>query len=183
MATPTPKTVRQQVAWSYANLARAHAALEDGITTYKKLHHIIRNKMYDGLLSGKITMRSLYDDERLKLTAAQACYYCGAKGNLAVDHLIPRIRGGADEGDNLIWACRACNSSKHSAWTSAVGRVSRISTCRHSSVPSARRTASRSSTQRSAQAAGSRSALHGQRAVQAFPFRSIQSRALRQGVA
>jgi len=42
-----------------------------------------------------------------------ACYYCGSVDNLAVDHLIPRIKGGADESDNLILACRACNSSKH----------------------------------------------------------------------
>ena len=112
VATPTPQTVREQIAWSYANLARAHAALEDGVTKYKKLHHIIRNKMYHGLLSGKMAMRSLYDDERQKMTAPQACYYCGTADNLAVDHLVPRIRGGPDESDNLIWACRACNSSK-----------------------------------------------------------------------
>ena len=42
----------------------------------------------------------------------QACYYCGSQQDLAVDHLIPRLRGGPDEADNLIWACRACNSSK-----------------------------------------------------------------------
>lgn len=70
-------------------------------------------------------MRSLFDDERLKMTAPQACYYCGATGNLAVDHLIPKIRGGPDEADNLIWACRACNSSKQGrdmlAWASSKG--------------------------------------------------------------
>jgi 5-methylcytosine-specific restriction endonuclease McrA len=109
---PTPKTVREQVAWSYANLARAHAALKDGVTKYKVVHHIIRNKLYKGLLSGKMSMRSLYDDERIKMTAPQTCYYCGSNDNLSVDHLIPRIRGGPDESDNLIWACRPCNSSK-----------------------------------------------------------------------
>ncbi len=57
-------------------------------------------------------MGSLYDDERLKMTAAQACYYCGDKRQLCVDHLIPKIRGGPDAADNLIWACRRCNSSK-----------------------------------------------------------------------
>jgi len=112
VVVPVPKTVREQIAWSYANLARAHAALDDGVAKYKAVHHIIRNKLYYGLLSGKMSMRSLYDDERIKMTAPQACYYCGAKGNLAVDHLIPRIRGGRDETDNLIWACRTCNSSK-----------------------------------------------------------------------
>jgi 5-methylcytosine-specific restriction endonuclease McrA len=125
MANPTPRTVREQIAWSYANLARAHAALEDGATKYKKIHHIIRNKVYHGLLSGKMTMRSLFDDERLKMVAPQACYYCGSPETLVVDHLIPQIRGGPDEADNLIWACRSCNSSKQGrdmlAWTASKG--------------------------------------------------------------
>lgn len=113
MTIPIPATVGEQIALSYANLARAHAALADGVTTYMPLHHMIRNKLYRGLLSGKMSMRSLYDDERLKMTVPQACYYCGAKEKLTVDHLIPKIRGGPDEADNLIWACRSCNSSKN----------------------------------------------------------------------
>lgn len=125
MAIPVPVTVGEQISWSYANLARAHAALESGATTYKVVHHVIRNKIYYGLTSGKISMRSLYDDERIKMTAPQACYYCGAKSHLTVDHLIPRIRSGPDEADNLIWACRACNSSKGGkdllAWSTAKG--------------------------------------------------------------
>jgi 5-methylcytosine-specific restriction endonuclease McrA len=79
---------------------------------YKVVHHVIRSKLYHGLLSEKMSMRSLYDDERLKMTVPQACYYCDAQGKLAVDHLIPKVRGGPDEADNLIWACRSCNSSK-----------------------------------------------------------------------
>jgi 5-methylcytosine-specific restriction endonuclease McrA len=125
MAIPQPKTIREQIAWSYANLARAHAALDDGVNKYKVVHHVIRNKLYHGLISGKMSMRSLYDDERLKMTFPQACYYCGSTANLAVDHLIPRIKGGPDEADNLIWACRSCNSSKQGrdmlAWTIAKG--------------------------------------------------------------
>ena len=112
MAIPKPKTVREHIAWSYANLSRAHAALEDGANRYAVVHHVIRNKLYHGLVSGKMSMRSLYHDERLKMTFPQACYYCGSNQTLVVDHLIPRIRGGSDESDNLIWACRSCNSSK-----------------------------------------------------------------------
>lgn len=114
MAIPTPATVREQIAWSYANLARAHAALDDGVTSYKVVHHAIRNKLYYGLVAGTMSMRSLYDDERIKMTVPQACCYCGATGQLTVDHLIPRIRGGPDEADNLVWACRPCNISKNS---------------------------------------------------------------------
>ncbi len=58
--------------------------------------------------------RSLADDERLKLVLPQACSYCGDRdrASFTVDHLIPRHRGGADRGENLVWACRSCNSSK-----------------------------------------------------------------------
>ena len=57
-------------------------------------------------------MRSLYDDERLKLTAPRTCCYCGDSSRLTLDHLVPRIKGGPDEADNLVYACRSCNSSK-----------------------------------------------------------------------
>ena len=109
---PEINNVKEHIAWSYANLARADAALREGVDRYKPLHHIIRAKLFRGLVSGTMSMRSLYDDERLKMTVPQACYYCGSVHRLSVDHLIPRIKDGPDEADNLIWACRACNSSK-----------------------------------------------------------------------
>ena len=109
-----PTTVREQIAASYANLARAHAALERGARKYTRTDHIIRAKLQRRLIDGTMKMRSLYDDERIKMTAPQACYYCGSVYVLCVDHLIPKMRGGVDASDNLIWACRRCNSSKGS---------------------------------------------------------------------
>ena len=96
---------------TYANLIRAEIALKQGACKYSGLHHGIRDKKYRELLSGKISMRSLHDDERNKLRF-QSCSYCGETTNLAVDHLIPRMRGGPDNSDNSVWACRSCNSSK-----------------------------------------------------------------------
>ena len=32
--------------------------------------------------------------------------------DLCLDHLIPRMRGGPDSPENLVTACRSCNSSK-----------------------------------------------------------------------
>lgn len=112
---PTIETVWDHISWSYANLARADAALNEGCSKYKRHHHIIRSKLFSGLRTGKMSMRSLYDDERLKMTLPQACCYCGSTAGLSLDHLIPRFRGGEDEGDNLVWACRSCNSSKGKA--------------------------------------------------------------------
>ena len=109
---PPPTTVREQIARCYANLAMAHAALERGAGRYGRTDYMIRARLQRGLLDGTMRMRSLYFDERIKLTAPQACCYCGDTKRLCMDHLIPKIRGGPDGSDNLVWACRSCNSSK-----------------------------------------------------------------------
>ena len=68
--------------------------------------------MYNGLLSGKLQISSLFDDERLKIENGTRCVYCGSKENLTIDHLFPRIKGGADNIENLVCSCKSCNSSK-----------------------------------------------------------------------
>nr|WP_229906157.1 HNH endonuclease [Thermus composti] len=41
------------------------------------------------------------------------CQYCGQKGGeLTVDHVLPKSRGGLSTWDNLVAACRACNLKK-----------------------------------------------------------------------
>lgn len=41
------------------------------------------------------------------------CQYCGARDKpLCVDHIIPEVRGGSSDDDNLTTACRPCNGSK-----------------------------------------------------------------------
>src|SRR5262245_9072819 len=39
------------------------------------------------------------------------CRYCGAAAN-AVDHIIARTRGGTNDMENLVAACKPCNSRK-----------------------------------------------------------------------
>ena len=112
MTKGQPTTVREQIAASYAKLGRAHTALQQGRTHYTKTDHMIHAKLRKGLVSGTMKMRSIYDDERTKMTEQQACCYCGSTDRLCMDHLIPKMRGGADNADNLITACRRCNSSK-----------------------------------------------------------------------
>jgi HNH endonuclease len=102
MAGPVIETVRQHIAWSYANLARAHAAVEAGAGSYGPVHHMIRSRLYKGLTTGKMQMRSLYDDERVKFVYPQACCYCGSTKSLSIDHVIPRLKGGKESADNLV---------------------------------------------------------------------------------
>jgi HNH endonuclease len=112
MATPSILNFRDQIAWSYANLARAHAAVADQRTIYSRTDHMIRARLFKGLQTGRMSIASLYEDERAKLLTQPQCAYCDSTEHLSADHLIPRSKGGPDDGMNLVIACRPCNSSK-----------------------------------------------------------------------
>jgi 5-methylcytosine-specific restriction endonuclease McrA len=42
------------------------------------------------------------------------CQYCGAKGDLTFDHVLPRSRGGITSWENVVAACSPCNLRKGS---------------------------------------------------------------------
>lgn len=43
---------------------------------------------------------------------ANRCVYCGSESDLTIDHVRPEARGGSDDIDNLVVACRHCNAVK-----------------------------------------------------------------------
>lgn len=49
-----------------------------------------------------------------------ACQYCGSQAE-NVDHVIPRSRGGTHTWDNVVAACRACNTKKENRLPHEVG--------------------------------------------------------------
>lgn len=57
---------------------------------------------------------------RVKLTRREVfirdnftCQYCGRQaGELTIDHIVPRSRGGPHTWDNLVSACKTCNHRK-----------------------------------------------------------------------
>lgn len=106
------KYVKELLFWSYANLAMAHTAVERGQEKYKPFNYMIRAKLFKGLSNGTMNIRTLFDDEKVKLKAGQKCSYCGCEENLSLDHIFAQKFGGKDIGDNLIYACKSCNSSK-----------------------------------------------------------------------
>jgi len=111
-ATWVPSTLGEALYWSYANLAMAHAAVAKGDRQYGRLHYMIRARLRKGLLAGTMSIGPIAEDEKLKLILPQSCCYCGSKASLSVDHLLPRARGGIDAGENMVWSCKSCNSSK-----------------------------------------------------------------------
>ena len=42
------------------------------------------------------------------------CQYCGARGDLTFDHVIPRSKGGRTSWENVVAACSGCNLRKGS---------------------------------------------------------------------
>lgn len=97
---------------AYANLAMAHMAIVAGDARYGRKHYAVRARLLAGLRNGTMNVGSLLDDERLKMLLPSHCAYCGSSQSLTIDHVFPRARGGADDPDNAVWACRSCNSSK-----------------------------------------------------------------------
>lgn len=90
----------------------AHTAVERKQTKYGTFNYMIRAKFFKGLKDGTMNIRTLFDDEKIKLASGNKCSYCGATGKLALDHVFCQKMGGEDTGDNLIYACKSCNSSK-----------------------------------------------------------------------
>lgn len=59
----------------------------------------------------RVSLRHLF--KRLAEFWGRACVYCGTRTErLAIEHIVPKVRGGADDLTNLTLACRQCNSRK-----------------------------------------------------------------------
>lgn len=103
-------TAREYLINSYARMVY-HVMLRDSRVPHDRRRlAAIAMKLRRALLSGEKTIRSMdVRDERRKLTGG--CTYCGEPAE-SMDHLIPRLRQGPDSADNLVPACRWCNSSK-----------------------------------------------------------------------
>ena len=112
MAKKELNSVKEVLFWSYANLAMAHMAVERKQKKYTTLNYMVRAKLFKGLMEGTMNIRTLFDDEKIKLSFGNRCSYCGSSDDLVLDHIFAKKLGGKDSGDNLIYACRSCNSSK-----------------------------------------------------------------------
>lgn len=84
--------------WYKANyeLAKAHAKTSE----YKRR----------SLTAGKISAAELVQWKR---NQPHFCVYCGKTGaDFTIDHIEPLSKGGKHATENLVYACRSCNSSK-----------------------------------------------------------------------
>ena len=57
------------------------------------------------------------------------CQYCGAKGDLTFDHVLPRSKGGVTSWENVVAACSPCNLKKANKTLKQVGMVLKKPPC------------------------------------------------------
>ena len=58
------------------------------------------------------------------------CQYCGSRGPLTFDHLIPKSKGGETCWENVVTACISCNLKKGSKDIKSVGmKIKKIPIC------------------------------------------------------
>ncbi len=98
------RTIREEILYEYAKLISrsAYGTLQRAFITdrFKKLR--------DGQVTISDTIREWAQEQQLP----KQCVYCGSVSDLSTDHLIPTNRGGDNSADNLVLACKSCNSSR-----------------------------------------------------------------------
>jgi hypothetical protein len=100
------KTIGDLIFWQYAKLISKSAGLE----TQRAFQMSRFTKLRDGEIAWSSTIQEwLREHEK-----PDECIYCGTKGPLTTDHILPLSRGGPDTPDNVIRVCKSCNSSKGS---------------------------------------------------------------------
>lgn len=108
-------SVREALLYEYARLiadARFDLA-DDGLPAgYPDGYWPFLIGRYRLLSSGRLSRSSHTRQNVRAALAVDHCAYCAGLDRLQWDHLIPRSSGGADEFDNLVRSCAACNVSK-----------------------------------------------------------------------
>ncbi|MEQ3669691.1 HNH endonuclease [Pseudophaeobacter sp.] len=62
----------------------------------------------------KLQKRVAFTRFNLFLRDEFCCQYCGARGDLTFDHVVPRAAGGITSWENVVAACSPCNLKKGS---------------------------------------------------------------------
>lgn len=95
-----------------------HLAVDkiDIVETYESdgLPSVVRMKYYVNLHKPD-RKRTNYSKHGIWLRDRKCCQYCGMElsfRKMTVDHVMPRSRGGLGKWDNIVTACKKCNTLK-----------------------------------------------------------------------
>lgn len=99
------KSGRDLIFWQYVKIISQSSGFG------KKNYGFIMSK-YKELQSGKIHWSTSIREYLKEKEDPNRCIYCGTEGELTLEHILPRSKGGPDIPDNAIMVCKHCNSAK-----------------------------------------------------------------------
>ena len=115
------KTLQDVIYFQYAKIIACSAfSCGNGSEAKKKCYGFIKTRFRD-LQAGRKNWSDIEREDWQLVESDKQCAYCGATGNLAREHIVPRSLfindrcPGCDAIQsihNKVWACRQCNSTK-----------------------------------------------------------------------
>ncbi|MBE2278517.1 MAG: HNH endonuclease [Rhodobacteraceae bacterium] len=98
------------------------AAFLDRVVIVAEYDEVVRSQRQEFRIPSVVVLKDFVKPQKrvaftrfnLFLRDEFCCQYCGAKGDLTFDHVLPRSRGGVTSWENVVAACSPCNLRKGS---------------------------------------------------------------------
>ncbi|MHA7851660.1 HNH endonuclease [Roseovarius sp.] len=106
--------------WSWQDAVKA--VYLDRVDIVAEYEHTVRSPSTEIRIPSVIVLKDFVKPQKrvaftrfnLFLRDEFCCQYCGAKGDLTFDHVVPRASGGITSWENVVAACSKCNLRKGS---------------------------------------------------------------------
>ena len=106
--------------WSWQDAVKA--AYMDRVDIVAEYDTIVRSPTTEIRIPSVVVLRDYVKPQKrvaftrfnLFLRDSFCCQYCGSKGDLTFDHVVPRANGGVTSWENVVAACSKCNLKKGS---------------------------------------------------------------------
>lgn len=106
--------------WTWQEAVKA--AFLDRVTILSEYDDVVRSPTTEIKIPSVVVLKDYVKPQKkvaftrfnLFLRDEFCCQYCGAKGDLTFDHVLPRARGGITSWENVVAACSKCNLRKGS---------------------------------------------------------------------
>ena len=112
---PKYETFGENFLWAYSCLQMLGATIYMKEDKFTPKSYMVRAKAFKAYKEGKWKIGDMYEINRMKVRTNDTCWYCRSKVSskeLTADHVFPRVVGGTNNMENIIYVCKTCNSSK-----------------------------------------------------------------------